>query len=222
MDGSDGFSYFHMQFGVPYRFFLKKCIEYNHVLAVAVKSDKLIAFARFELLEEGIWKSRNGVDFCVQHPLYLLRSIEVHSLFRGAGIGRVLLACIIPVLDGYVITKPDNQNAELFFMNLFGFRNFHNSASPFDLTKYPGHVILPYPVAKNLFSIVAEKYPYLFASDLFIQYERLKYHVKYGKPVLYDDVKLFNSLFGQRREMLPKRKLAEMEAFLDTLMHKRV
>lgn len=221
MDGSEGFSYFHIQFGVPYRFFLKKCIEYNHVLAVAVKSGKLIAFARFELLEGGIWKSRNGVDFCVQHPLYLLRSIEVHSLFRGAGIGRVLLACTIPVLNGYVITKPDNRNAELFFINLFGFRLLHNSASPFDLTKYPGHVILSYPVAKNLFSIVAEKYPYIFASDLFIQYERLKYHMKHAKPMLYDDIESFNSLFEQRREMLAECKLAELESFQDTLMHKR-
>ena len=222
MDGSEGFSYFHIQFGVPYRFFLKKCIEYNHVLAVAVKSGKLIAFARFELLEEGIWKSRNDVNFCVQHPLYLLRSIEVHSLFRGAGIGRVLLACTIPVLDGYVITKPDNRNAELFFINLFGFRHPHNSPSPFDMAKYPDHVILPYPIAKNLFGIVAEKYPYLFASDLFIQYERLKYHVKHGRSVLYGDVELFNSLFEQRREMLTEGKLVELESFQDTLMHKRV
>ena len=222
MDGSEGFSYFHMKFGVPYRFFLKKSIECDHILAVVVKSGKLIAFARFELLEKGMWKSRNGMDFCVQHPLHLLRSIEVHSSFRGAGIGRVLLACVIPSLGGYVITKPDNPKAQKFFMNIFGFRHIQNSPSPFDMTKYPNHVILPYPVAKHLFTIVAEKYPYLFASDLLIHYERLKYCVKHRKLLLEEDIELFGSLFERRREMLPAAKLVEIEAFQDALVHKKV
>jgi len=215
--GAEGFSYFHKQFGMPYPFFLKKSIESGHVLAVAVLvPDKLLAFARFEKLEdrvERIYKGRNRV---IKHPLYLLRSIEVHSSYRHTGIGRVLFAIAVRQLRANVLTMPDNANAARFFKEKLLFGEIE-TASGIDPTRYPGYLMLPYPKAVDLLNVLVQRYPRMVLPELIDLYETLQFKANMGKTISPEEIGEFEVQLERFRSMIDEKTLAGMNDFLSNI-----
>ncbi|MBN2111078.1 MAG: hypothetical protein JW705_08355 [Methanosarcinaceae archaeon] len=74
-------------------------------------------------------------------PVFVLRAIEISPELSRQGHGRSLFVIVSSFLPGYIITKPVNTNARLFFGSL-GFL-VPDARSPVDLRDHPGYLVLP-------------------------------------------------------------------------------
>ena len=220
IDNKEGFSYFHIKFGVPYNFFLKKTISSGHVLAIAVlEPNKLMAFARFEKLEEKVERIYRGELKIIKPPIFLLRSIEVHSSYRNTGIGRVLFALAARNLCADVLTRPDNPEAKRFFRDKLMFGNI-DRMSGLDSTKYPGHLMLSHAKAAMLLSDVTKRFPRMVLPDLIDMYEMLQFRVNMGKSVLLEEVCEFETVFQKHGGMLDDGSQNKMHTLLKSMQQK--
>ena len=218
IDGMEGFSYFHNKFGVPYNFFFKKTISSGHVLAIAVlEPNKLIAFARFEKLEDKVERIYKGELKEVKPPILLLRSIEVHSSYFNKGIGRVLFALMARNLCADILTRPDNPKAEHFFRDKLMFGDI-DRMSGLDLTKYPGHLVISHAKAAVLFSDVTKRYTRMVLPELIDSYEALQFKVNMGRDVLLEEMSEFESLYQKYRDMLDAGLQKNIDLFLKEAM----
>lgn len=218
IDGMEGFSYFHNKFGVPYNFFFKKTISSGHVLAIVVlETNKLIAFARFEKLEDKVERIYKGELKVVKPPILLLRSIEVHSSYRNKGIGRVLFALMARNLCADILTRPDNPKAERFFRDKLMFGDI-DRISGLDPTKYPGHLIISNAKAAVLFSDVTKRYTRMVLPELIDSYETLQFKTNMGRTVLLEDMHEFESLYQKYRDMLDAGLQKKIDLFLRDAM----
>ena len=218
IDGMEGFCYFHNKFGVPYNFFFKKTISSGHVLAIAVlEPNKLIAFARFEKLEERVERIYKGELKVIKPPLLLLRSIEVHSSYLNKGIGRVLFALMAKNLSADIVTRPDNHKAERFFRDKLMFGDVDRT-SGLDTIKYPGHLIISHAKAAVLFSDVTKRYVRMVLPELIGSYEALQFKTNMGKDVLMEEVCEFESLYQNYRDMLDAGLQKKIDLFLKDVM----
>lgn len=218
IDGMDGFSYFHNKFGVPYNFFFKKTISSGHVLAIAaLESNKLMAFARFEKLEDKVERIYKGELKVIKPPILLLRSIEVHSSYRNKGIGRVLFALMARNLCADILTRPDNPKAERFFRDKLMFGDI-DRMSGFDPIKYSGHLTISHAKAAVLFGDVAKRYTRMVLPELIDSYETLQFNANMGRAVLVEDVCEFESLFQKYRDMLDAGLQKKIDLFLRDVM----
>lgn len=217
IDNKEGFSYFHTKFGVSYNFFLKKTINSGHVLAIAVlEPNKLMAFARFEKLEDEVERIYKGELKIVKPPIFLLRSIEVHSSYRNTGIGRVILALAARNLCADILTRPDNPEAKRFFRDKLMFGDI-DRMSGLDSTKYPGHLMLSYAKAAMLFSDVTKRYPRMVLPDLIDMYEMIQFKVNMGKAVILEEVCEFEMAFQKYGDMLDSGSQNKMRTLLKNL-----
>ena len=218
IDGMDGFSYFHNKFGVPYNFFFKKTISSGHVLAIAVlKPNKLIAFARFEKLEDSVEKIYKGELKVVKQPILLLRSIEVHSSYRNKGIGRVLFALMARNLCADILTRPENPKAGCFFRDKLMFGDI-DRISGLDPINYPGHLIISHAKAAVLFGDVTKRYVRMVLPELIDSYEALQFKTNMGKVVLMEEMCEFENLYQKYRDMLDAGLLKKIDLFLKDVM----
>ena len=218
IDGMEGFSYFHNKFGVPYNFFFKKTISSGHVLAIAVlEPNKLIAFARFEKLEDKVEKIYKGELKVVKKPILLLRSIEVHSSYLNKGIGRVLFALMAKYLCSDILTRPDNPKAERFFMDKLMFGDI-DKISGLDPINYPGHLIISHAKAAVLFGDVTKRYTRMVLPELIGSYEMLQFKANMGRDVLLEEMCEFESLYQKYRDILDAGLQKKIDVFLKDMM----
>lgn len=218
IDGMEGFSYFHNKFGVPYNFFFKKTISSGHVLAIAVlKPNRLIAFARFEKLENKVERIYKGELKEVKPPLLLLRSIEIHSSYRNKGNGRILFALMARNLCADILTRPDNHKAECFFRDklMFGDIDRMSGLGP---TEYHGHLFISYAKAAVLFSDVTKRYTRMVLPELIDSYEALQFKANMGRDVLLKEMCEFESLYQMYRDMLDAGLQKKIDLFLRDTM----
>lgn len=217
VNGAEGFSYFSKKFGIPYEFLLKKTIESGHVLAVAVSaSNKLLAFARFEKMVERVERLHKGKVEVVRYPLYMLRSIEVHSSYRNTGIGRILFAVAVRSLGADIITKPDNPGSARFFKEKLMLGEI-GKLSGIDQKKYSDYFMVSYPKASGLLDVLIERYPRMILPELIHLYEISKLKLQRNKSISSEDISRFEMLFAKRRNMLSNSAQKEMDALLVSL-----
>ncbi|WP_340818002.1 GNAT family N-acetyltransferase [Methanolobus sp. WCC4] len=208
-----GFNYFHNKFGMPYDFLLKSSISSGHHLFVAVNDTKLVGFARFEKISDATERTYRGKTNVVHHSVHLLRSIEVHPSHRHVGIGRLLFAIAVRHLKTNVITMPDNSGAARFFKEKLKFTGLNSGSSNLS-SRYRGHLILPYPRARNMLKTMAGSYPRMVMPELIGRYESLKFKTNMGKSITEKDISEFQLLFDNSRELLDNKLIDEMDSFL--------
>ena len=76
------------------------------------------------------------------NPVYILRAIETVPKLRKRKIGYRLVLLGVQLIVGYMVVKPINQRAEVFFKRL-GFKEKSEfKHPPMDLTKHPTYRIL--------------------------------------------------------------------------------
>ncbi|WP_094226548.1 GNAT family N-acetyltransferase [Methanolobus psychrotolerans] len=209
-----GFNYFHNKFGMPYDFLLKSSISSGHSLFVAIQgSEHLLGFARFEKISDETEKTYRGKTNIVNYSVHLLRSIEIHPAHRHVGIGRLLFAIAVKNLETNVITLPDNPGAARFFKDKLKFKRLNpnnNGLSP----RYKDYLILPYPRAKDTLKVMAGSYPRMVMPELIGRYEALKFKYNMGKSISKEELRDFQQLFENSRELLDNKLMDEMDSFL--------
>ena len=215
LSGVVGFNYFHTKFGIPYDFLLKNSIVSGHKLFVATdRSNRLIGFARFEMVSDNVEKVINGKRNIVKHSVYMLRSIEVHPSFRKMGVGRLLFSIAAEHLCSTIITKPDNQDAARFFAEKLMFEPMCSSGN----LVTPRHrecQVLPYPRAILLFKQLAVTNPRMVMPELIDTYEALRFKTNMGRVVTQKDMDAFKQFLDRSEQLLDKRLSDEMHQFVD-------
>lgn len=112
------------------------------VFIIATFDDSIAGWIHIDEWGEGV--ARDG------NPIYVLRAIETVPDLRKRKIGYRLVLLGLKVTVGYMVVKPINQRAEVFFKRI-GFqekKTFRNP--PMDLTKHPTYQILPMPKKQSL------------------------------------------------------------------------
>jgi hypothetical protein len=75
--------------------------------------------------------------------VYVLRAIETIKRFRSRKLGFRLLILGLNQTSGYMVTKPLNEKAEMFFRDAGFMSESDFKRCPVDLSGYSGYLILP-------------------------------------------------------------------------------
>lgn len=210
VSGKQGFQYFHNKFGMPYPFFLKRSLESGHKLFVAIRyPNKLVAFSRFETVEDPLEEWHNYEKKVIVPATCLLRSIEVHASHRHIGIGRVLFSIASNNLRSNIITFPDNVDAARFFEDKLMFSKIEQTTGSIVL-KYPGYLLLPSPAAISLIHTLIEQYPRVLLPDLIDLYESIMFRKNMGKPIDSETIVEFEENIEAAADMLHDKMLNDM------------
>jgi GNAT superfamily N-acetyltransferase len=105
------------------------------IFIIAMEDDWILGWIHIDEWGEGV--ARDG------NPVYILRAIETVPELRKRKIGYRLVLLGLQLTVGYMVVKPINQRAEVFFKRI-GFREKKEFRHPpMDLTKHPTYRILP-------------------------------------------------------------------------------
>ena len=77
------------------------------------------------------------------NPVYVLRAIETKPDLRKRKIGYRLVLLGLRLTVGYMVVKPINQRAGVFFKRIGFSEKNHFRNPPIDLSKHPTYQILP-------------------------------------------------------------------------------
>ncbi len=120
------------------------------IFIVAMENDSIIGWVHIDEWGEGV--ARDG------NPVYVLRAIETAPELRKRKIGYRLVLLGVYLTVGYMVVKPINQRAEVFF-NRVGFKERNEFKNPpMELTKHPTYRILSMSKKQELL----EKVPLYF------------------------------------------------------------
>ena len=112
------------------------------VFIIALQNDQILGWIHIDEWGEGV--SRDG------NPIYVLRAIETIPDLRGRKIGYRLVLLGLRTTVGYMVVKPINQRAGVFFKRI-GFEEKNKfKHQPIDLTKHPTYQILPMSIKYDL------------------------------------------------------------------------
>ena len=112
------------------------------VFIVAMENDWILGWVHIDEWGEGVAKDGN--------PVYVLRAIETAPELRKRKIGYRLVLLGVKITVGYMVVKPINQRAEIFFKRL-GFKEKSEfQRPPLELTKHPTYRILSLLKKQNL------------------------------------------------------------------------
>ena len=112
------------------------------IFIVANENESVLGWIHIDEWGEGV--ARDG------NPIYVLRAIETSPGLRKRKIGHRLVLLGLRLTVGYMVVKPINQRAEVFFKRV-GFREKNKFRNPpIDLTKHPTYQILPLSVKNEL------------------------------------------------------------------------
>lgn len=112
------------------------------IFIMAMENDNIIAWIHIDEWGEGV--ARDG------NPIYVLRAIETSPGLRKRKVGYRLVLLGLYLTVGYMVVKPINQRAEVFFKRV-GFKErieFKNP--PLELSKHPTYRILPMAIKQKL------------------------------------------------------------------------
>lgn len=112
------------------------------IFIVASTEEAIIGWIHIDEWGEGF--ARDG------NPIYVLRAIETVPNLRKRKIGYRLVLLGLKVTVGYMVVKPINQRAEVFFKRI-GFQERNKFKNPpIDLLKHPTYLILSMPTKYQL------------------------------------------------------------------------
>ena len=116
------------------------------IFMVAMDKDWVLGWIHIDEWGEGV--ARDG------SPVYVLRAIETVPKLRKRKIGYRLALLGLKLTVGYMLVKPINQRAELFFKK-FGFKEKKDfKYQPVKLIKHPTYLILPMSNKRDLITNV--------------------------------------------------------------------
>ena len=105
------------------------------IFIVALEGEYILGWIHIDEWGEGV--ARDG------NPIYVLRAIETIPKLRKRKIGYRLVILGLRLTVGYMVVKPINQRAEVFFKRIGFYEKNMFRHPPIDLTKHPTYQILP-------------------------------------------------------------------------------
>jgi hypothetical protein len=145
----DGFEFFKQMGIIDYKGTFKAWLRKfpKPVFIVAMENDSILGWIHIDEWGEGV--ARDG------NPIYVLRAIETSPPLRKRKIGYRLVLLGIHLTVGYMVVKPINQRAEVFFKRV-GFKEKSDFRKPpMELSKHPSYRILPMSKKQKLNKKVA-------------------------------------------------------------------
>ncbi len=105
------------------------------IFIIAMDNDHIIAWIHIDEWGEDV--ARDG------NPIYVLRAIETSPSLRKRKVGYRLVLLGLYLTVGYMVVKPINQRAEVFFTRVGFKEKFEFKNPPMELNKHPTYRILP-------------------------------------------------------------------------------